>query len=135
MHALRLFQSELEESLENASTPAERLADIARAYVRFAAEHEAFFQALLKLRLDKSRHLEVVVAEQPIEDAFRATVRAVLPHRDHVAEEALAAAVEAVAHGHATLLLDGRFGKGRRALKRATESASRATGALIDGWR
>jgi AcrR family transcriptional regulator len=135
VHALQLFQSELEQSLANAATPAERLADIARAYVRFAADHEPFFQALLKLRLDKSRHLEVAAAEQPIEDAFRATVRAVLRQRDDVSEEALAAAVEAVAQGHATLLLDGRFGKGRRAVTRATASASRATLALVDGWR
>jgi AcrR family transcriptional regulator len=132
LHGLELFHSELEPELARARTPHEQLATIARAYVRFAAAHEPLFQALFAMRLDKSRYPELARAERPIEEAFRASVRSVSRGRD---EEALAAAAEAVAHGHATLLLDGRFGKGRRALTRAADSAARSTLALVDGWQ
>jgi AcrR family transcriptional regulator len=134
VRALELFHDQLEPTLARAATPRERLATIVRAYVRFAAVHEALFQALFEMRLDKSRHPELAKAERPIEEALRASVRAISRGRDAAAEEALAAAVEAVAHGHATLLLDGRFGRGRRAVTRAADSAARSALAVVHGW-
>ena len=131
LHGFELFQRELDPALARASTPRERLAAMARAYVHFAAEHEPLFVALFQMRLDKGRHPELAAAERPIEDAFRAVVGAVSRGRDG---DALAAAVEAIAHGHATLLLDGRFGRGRRAVVRAADSAARTTVAVADGW-
>ena len=133
-HALELFHSELAPAQTRAETPRDRLAAIARAYVRFAAAHEALFQALFQMHLDKHRHPGLVAAERPIEEAFAASVRGVSRGRQPAAEDALAAAVEAVVHGHAMLLLDGRFGRGRRAVARATESAVRSALAVVDGW-
>jgi AcrR family transcriptional regulator len=134
VHGLRLFQKSLESALARAPAPTERLAAMARAYVRFAASHEPLFRVHFEQDFDKQRHPELAAAEEPIEDAFRASVRAVCGSADAAAEEALAAAVEAVAHGHATLLLDGRFGRGRRAATRAAESAARTTLAVVRGW-
>jgi hypothetical protein len=41
--------------------------------------------------------------------------------------------VEATAHGHAMLLLDGRFGEGEQAVELAAERAAEATLALVRG--
>jgi hypothetical protein len=47
--------------------------------------------------------------------------------------EALGDALEAAAHGHAMLLLDGSYGEGPDAVDRAATQAARVTGALIQG--
>ncbi len=137
VHALQLFRDELEPKLARSATPADRLAATARAYVQFAASHRTLFQMLFSAEfgatLDKVRHPEIATAERPIEEAFLDSVKALTPTGDKVATEALAAAVEATAHGHAMLLLDGRFGAGSRAAARAATSAARATLALLEG--
>lgn len=130
VHALELFHAELEPKLARAQAPEERLAAIAREYVRFAAAHQPLFQTLFEARLDKKRHPEVEAAERPIEDAFLESVRALADGGSDSAAEALAAAIEATAHGHAVLLLDGRFGRGRRAVDRAADSAAHVTLAI-----
>lgn len=130
VHALELFHAEIEPKLARTRAPEERLAAIAREYVRFAAAHQPLFQTLFEARLDKKRHPEVEAAERPIEDAFLESVRALADGGGDSAAEALAAAIEATAHGHAVLLLDGRFGRGRRAVDRAADSAARATLAI-----
>lgn len=136
VRALQIFRDELEPGLARSDSPADRLAATARAYVHFAASHQALFLLLFSAEfgatLDKARHPEVAAAERPIEEAFLDSVKALAPAADKAAAEALAAAVEAIAHGHATLLLDGRFGGGSRAAARAATSAARATLALLD---
>jgi AcrR family transcriptional regulator len=133
VHALQLFQAELQPTLARSATATERLALMARVYVRFAAKHRSLFQTLFDIRFDKRRHPEIEAAERPLEEAFLESVHALSPNGDEAASESLAAAVEAIAHGHAMLLLDGRFGRGQRAINRAAENAARATLALIDG--
>ncbi|HEU5421688.1 MAG TPA: hypothetical protein VFV41_28680, partial [Streptosporangiaceae bacterium] len=53
--------------------------------------------------------------------------------RDAQAAEYLATALEATAHGHAVLLLEGEFGDGEQAVATAAERAARATLALVAG--
>jgi Tetracyclin repressor-like, C-terminal domain len=96
--------------------------------VRFASTQRPLFELLFDAGLDKARHPEIAAAERPIDDAFLACVRALT--RDG---EALATAVEATAHGHAMLLLDGRFGEGEQAVELAAERAAEATLALVRG--
>jgi AcrR family transcriptional regulator len=132
-HALELFREELSPQLKRPATARERLATVARAYVQFAAAHEALFRTLFQLQVDKARHPQVAAAEEPIDSAFRECVRAI-SDKDPSAQEPLAAAVEAVIHGHAALLLDGRFGQGRRAVQTAADSAARSVLALATGW-
>jgi AcrR family transcriptional regulator len=126
VRAYERFHAELE--LSRLEAPADRLAAIARAYVRFAGTQRPLFELLFDAGLDKARHPEIAAAERPIDDAFLACVRALT--RDG---EALATAVEATAHGHAMLLLDGRFGEGEQAVELAAERAAEATLALVRG--
>jgi Tetracyclin repressor-like, C-terminal domain len=132
VHAYKLFYAELLPDLNQFQTPADRLAAIASAYVRFAGAHRPLFEMLFEAGLDKGRHPELEAAERPIDDAFSSCVRA-LPDRGETTSEDLATAIEATTHGHAMLLLDGSFGEGDEAVELAAERAARATLALVEG--
>jgi len=132
--------------------PAGRLAALTRAYVRFAASSRALFEVIYQAGLDKARYPEVEAAERPVTDFFLACVLALTapagdaggaapasvpgadgPVPDGDAAEYLATALEATAHGHAVLLLEGEFGDGPQAVSAAAERAARATLALVAG--
>lgn len=132
LHALQLFERELDTRLRREADARVRLMAISGAYVRFAGKHEPLFRTLFEAPLDKERHAEVAEAEQRIDSMFRLCIYDVVGADPHSVEP-LAAAIEATAHGFATLLLDGRFGTGRTALERAVDGAARATAALIEG--
>jgi AcrR family transcriptional regulator len=134
VHAYELFYADLLSQLNQSHTPADRLAAIARAYVRFAGAHRPLFETLFEAGLDKSRHPALAAAERPIDDAFSSSVRA-LPDCAERESEYVATAIEAAAHGHAMLLLDGSFGEGPEAVELAAERAARATLALVEGRR
>ena len=114
----------------HAVEPADQLAAAARGYVRCAATNRALFQALFGAGLDKSRHPEIDQAAQPVADAFLTPARAVSGSDDAYD---LALAVVAVAHGHATLLLDGAFGRGQDAVDLAARRAAAVTLAVVQG--
>lgn len=130
VHGYELFHTELVQEIDRFRKPADRLAAVARAYVRFAGTHRALFEVLFEARLDKSSHPELEAAKQPVDDAFTECVAAL--DGGKAAAVNLAIAVEATAHGHAMLLLDGDFGDGDAAVEVAAERAARATLALID---
>ena len=131
VHAYERFWAELLPEMNRFQTPADRLAAMARAYVRFAGAHRPLFEVLYGAGLDKGRHPEVAAAERPVTDAFLACVHA-LSDGGEVSSGDLATAVEATAHGHAMLLLDGDFGPGTEAVALAAEKAARATLALVE---
>jgi AcrR family transcriptional regulator len=131
MRAYELFTAELAPDLSRVETPAERLAAMARAYVRFAGTQRPLFEVLFEAGLDKERHPELRAAEKPIDDAFLESVGAL--SEGEAESKSLATAVEAAAHGHAMLLLDGGFGRGAGAVELAAEAAARATLALVEG--
>ena len=112
--------------------PADRLAAIARAYVRFAATSRAQFEVLYEAGLDKTAHPEIEAAERPLTDAFLDCVRALSggDASDEVVDD-LATAIEATAHGHAMLLLDSGPGQDPGAVELAAERTARATLALV----
>jgi AcrR family transcriptional regulator len=133
--AVRAYEhlyAELVPELSQARAPADRLAAMAGGYVRFAAAHRPLFEVLNEAGLDKARHPEIEAAERPVTDAFLACVRA-LAGGDEALSEDLATAVEATAHGHAVLLLDGGSGQAPEAVDRAAGQATRATLALVEG--
>jgi AcrR family transcriptional regulator len=134
VHGLELFAAELDLELDRARKPADRLAGIARAYVRFAGMRRPLFEVLYEAGLDKKRLPEIQEAERPLDEALLDSVCA-LSNGDEAAARDLATAVEATAHGHAMLLLDGDFGPGRRAVEEAADRAARATLALVRGRR
>jgi hypothetical protein len=120
--------------MDKFADPAERLAGMARGYVRFAAHHRPLFEVLYEAGLDKVRHPEIEAAEQPINDAFLDAVRALTDGDDTRAED-LATAVEATARGYAMLLLDDGPDQESGVVELAAERTARAVLALIEGRR
>jgi AcrR family transcriptional regulator len=134
VRAFELFRAALLPEMGKAADPAGRLAAMARAYVRFAAYHRPLFEMLYEAGLDKTRHPEIEAAEQPLNDAFLAAVRA-LADGDDTRSEDLATAVEATARGYAMLLLDDGPDQDPDAVELAAERTARAILALIEGRR
>jgi len=131
VRAYELFYADVVREVDRFRKPADRLAAVARSYVRFAGTHRALFEALFDPGVDKSRYPEIDAAKRPLDDAFTSCVDAL--GGSEAASKNLAVAVEAAAHGHAILLVDGDFGDGAEAVEVAAERAARATLALIEG--
>jgi AcrR family transcriptional regulator len=131
VRALHVFTAMLKTEAADAGTPEHRLAAMTRAYVRFAAEQRPMFETLFIAGVDKRRYPELTRAYEPI-DAFLASVQEIC-QGDPAAAEALAAVLEATAHGHAALLIDGEYGQGPDAVHAAADQAAAATLALIEG--
>jgi AcrR family transcriptional regulator len=131
VRAFELFRAALVPAMEGFSEPADRLAAMARAYVRFAAGHRPMFEMLYESGLDKARFPEIEAAERPLNDAFEDLVRAVSGGDEALAEE-MAVTFEATARGHAMLLLDDERAPDERAVEMAAERAARATLALVE---
>jgi AcrR family transcriptional regulator len=133
VRALEAFAEALAGQSSEADPPEQRLAAMARAYVRFAAEQPALFSVVFGLGLDKKQsHAELRAAYAALEGVFAECVTALSPDDPDAAEE-LGDAIEAAAHGYAALLTDGPGTPGRADVERAAEHAARATRALIRG--
>lgn len=126
VRALSEFAAMLGDAADITTAPAQRLAAMAGAYVRFAAQRRALFDTIFSSGLDKSRYPELRQAWEPV-DTLLAVVLEICDG-DADAADALADAVEASAHGYAMLLIDGEYGVDEAAAK-----AVAATRALIAG--
>jgi AcrR family transcriptional regulator len=131
VRALRIFAAMATAEAAGAQVPEQRLAAMARAYVRFAAEQRSLFDALFISGLDKSRFPELTRAWEPVDEMLLVVDEICAGDAD--AGRALADAVEATAHGHAALLRDGDYGAGPDAVRTAADKAAYATLALIAG--
>jgi AcrR family transcriptional regulator len=118
------------EAADGAAAPM-RLAAMAGAYVRFAAEHRPLFDTLYGADIDKSRFPELQRAWEPVDELLSVVLE--ICDGDAAAAEALAGAMEATAHGHAALLINGDYGHGTDAVQAAADKAAAATLALIAG--
>jgi AcrR family transcriptional regulator len=116
-----------------AGTARQRLAMIARTYITFADSQQAMFQALVGSGLDKRGHPDLLCAGERIGTIFFRPVRE-LCNGDDIAAGRLAAAVIAVVHGHAVLMLDAGSPTGPDA-ERVADDAAAAVLALIAGRR
>ena len=134
VRAFEIFTGALLPEMAKFADPASRLAAMSRGYVRFAAYHRPLFEVLYEAGLDKVRHPEIEAAEQPLDDAFLDTVRA-LADGDETRAEALATAMEATARGYAMLLLDDGPDPGPEAVELAADATARAILALVEGRR
>jgi AcrR family transcriptional regulator len=130
--ALTVFAAMLSAAGDAVDTPARRLAAMAGAYVRFAAEQRPLFDTLFNSGLDKSRHPELRRAWEPVDALLTAVVLEVCDG-DAVAAEALSDAIEAGAHGYAMLLTDGEYGHGPDVVSATADRAIAAARALIAG--
>jgi AcrR family transcriptional regulator len=129
---LTVFAAMLSAAADAADTPAKRLAAMAGAYVRFAAQQRPLFDTLFNSGLDKSRHPELQRAWEPVDALLIAVVLDVCDG-DAVAAEALSDAIEASAHGYAMLLTDGEYGHGPDVVSATADRAIAAARALIAG--
>jgi AcrR family transcriptional regulator len=136
VHGCEVFYQEIQQDVDSGSEPRQRLAQLAACYLRFAGHHRPLFEVIFVAGIDKVAHPEVETARRPIDELLTAEVRATADDDASEAEVAeLEIAVEAAAHGHAMLLLDGDFGTGAAAIDYAAERAAAATLALIEGRR
>jgi len=134
--ALTVFAEMLSTAADAAAdavdTPAQRLAAMAGAYVRFAAQQRPLFDTLFNSGLDKSRHPELQRAWEPV-DALLTTVVLDVCDGDADAAESLSDAIEASAHGYAMLLNDGEYGHGPDVVGATADRAIASARALIAG--
>jgi len=130
-HGLSVFAGMLGTVAGAAEDPEQRLAGMAGAYVRFAAQQRPLFETIFNSGLDKSRYPALQRAWEPV-DALLSVVLEVCDG-DEAAAQALAGAVEATAHGHAMLLIDGEYGEGAEAIDAAAARATASSRALIAG--
>ena len=132
--ALTVFAAMLSAAADAVDTPTERLAGMAGAYVRFAAQQRPLFDTLFNSGLDKSRHPELQRAWEPV-DALLTTVPLEVCDGDSAEAEALSDAIEASAHGYAMLLTDGEYGQGPDVVDATADRAIASARALIAGRR
>ena len=133
VRALQSFGEALGARSSEGDPPEERLAAMAGAYVRFAAEQPALFGVVFGIGLDrKQRYPQLREAYEDVEGTFTACVAELCPDDSRGAEE-LADAIEATAHGYAALLTDQAGTLDPADVERAAEQAERATRALIRG--
>lgn len=132
VRALHAFADALAAEMGDADTPEQQLAAMASGYVRFAAEQRQLFDVVYRTDLDKNRYPELRLAYERVEGLLGSCVAELCPD-DPQAAEALGDALEAAAHGHAMLLLDGSYGEGPDAIDQAAAQAARVTLALIQG--
>jgi AcrR family transcriptional regulator len=131
VRAYQQFYAAVVPKAEAGLAPADRLAAMARGYVRFAAAQRPLFEVLYQAGLDKARYPEIEAAEQPIDDAFMTCVNTICGGPGPAAE-GLAWALEATAHGYAMLLLDSGQPRSAEDVERTAEQAGRAARALIE---
>src|SRR5258708_15244661 len=74
VRGLQVFATLVASEARDADAPEQRLAGMARAYVRFAAQQRPLFDTLFGAGIDKSRYPELQRAWEPV-DAFLAVVQ------------------------------------------------------------
>ncbi len=124
-----LFSDRLAAELEKHTDPAAQLAGIADCYIRFAGEEQPMFEVLFLADVDKGRHPEIAVAEQPLVEAVVTAVGA-LTDDERTATE-LVEAIEATAHGFAIRLIEGDYGPPADNMELTAARAAATTRALI----
>jgi AcrR family transcriptional regulator len=123
----------LQETTATTGPAANRLADTAQTYLRFALEQTALFRALFESGLDKSRYPGLRQAAEPLERYFIDPALELLPG-DPDGAATLAHGVLAIAHGFAELALNGPLDPDNATPGRLIATTRTATLALIAGW-
>jgi AcrR family transcriptional regulator len=132
VRALHAFRQALTADIDAGDPPERRAAAMVRGYVVFAAEQRALFEVLFDANLDKGRFPELRQAWEPVDDLLETGIGALCPDDPDLAV-VLGDALEAIAHGHAMLLLDGSYGDAPGAVQDVAGRAANAALALIAG--
>ncbi len=120
------LRDDMLEAIEGLDDPHARLTAIGNAYVAFALSRPAHFKLMFRSELVRQeRHGEAEACAQSAFDVLVSTINDVPARGRAHADPALVLAAWALAHGAATLLLEGKLdrhcGKGRRARVAAAE--------------
>ena len=111
----------------------DQVAEVAAAYVRFAAERRAMFEVLFGAGLEKRRYPLLEAETQGLMADLVAATLPLAPDRDPERAGALVLALAGLAQGHATLLLDHAFGAGDDVVADAVVRVRAAARALVRG--
>jgi AcrR family transcriptional regulator len=120
-------------AVAEADSPADQLAAASAAYVRFAAERRSMFEALFGAGLDKTKYPQLQAAVTAVIETVLGAARELAPKGDDESAAVLLEAMTGLAQGHATLLLDGRYGDMPQGVDLACERVAAATRALVRG--
>lgn len=134
VRAVNAFAEAVDAEAKDAGSAEQRLAAMARGYVRFAAERRPLFDMVYDSGLDKHRYPELRLAYEAVDGAFLASVQEITGP-DATGTSALETALEAAAHGYAMLLIDGTFGEGADAIRTGADQAAGTVLAIIEGRR
>jgi AcrR family transcriptional regulator len=133
VRALGIFGAALNAEIIVSDPAEQRLATIAGAYVRFAAEDQALFDLIFGFGLTRKReHPALQQAWEDVERPLVAGARDISPD-DADGVDALVDAVEATMHGYAALLLDHPTTPVPEAIERSAAQAARTVHAVIQG--
>jgi len=133
VRALQAFGEALAAESPESDPPDERLAAMASAYVRFAAEQPELFGVVFGVGLDKKRRYPQLREAYGHLEEMLATCVAELCPDDQGGAEQLGDAIGATAHGYAALLTDQPGTVDPADIARAADQAAGATRALIRG--
>jgi AcrR family transcriptional regulator len=132
LRACDVLMATVTAEIAGAHTPEERLMAVARGYARFAVENRPMFETVFGAGTERVLHPSLAAAIAPVKQLFKDAALA-LAGGDHPRAEALATAVVCTAHGHATMLPLGAFGKSPEAVEAIVSRTGRAAAALIAG--
>lgn len=127
------LRARFDAALASEPAPADRVAAVAAAYVRFAAERRAMFEVLFGAGLEKACYPRLEQETQALMAGLVEAAAPLAPGREPGAAESLVLAIAGLAQGHATLLLDHVFGAGDDVVEDAVRRVRAAARALVRG--
>ncbi|RNG30758.1 TetR/AcrR family transcriptional regulator [Streptomyces botrytidirepellens] len=120
------------EAVATVESPQERLATMAGSVVRAAARFRGGYELLYAPGV-RTAHPDVVASKREFVDLLLPSAFEVVPG-EHGAAVALLEALQALARGYATLLLDGVFGDPDEVVEDVAARATRSARALVAGY-
>jgi AcrR family transcriptional regulator len=134
----QLLHGEMHASISDLETPAARLRAIGGAYVRFAIKRTAYFKLMFRSELVRAEdHDRASKQADTAFDLLVAIVNDVARKKYGKEDPALVLACWSLAHGLATLLLEGKLekacGPGKKAQEASAESVLDCFNALVAG--
>jgi len=134
----QLLRAQMESAAATAKTPGKRLSAIGRAYLAFALEHTAHFKLMFRSELvPAEKHKQAHDCANSAFDLLVSTVDEVVRENRGKPDPSLVLAAWSIAHGLATLLLEGKLkaqvGDSRRSQVAAAHDTLDAFTRLIEG--
>lgn len=123
----RSLRTEMQRAIDGVSAPAARLTAIGKAYVAFAVGHPAHFKVMFRSELvPAAKHEEARACADSAFDLVVSIVDDVVREGRGKTDPSLVLAAWSLAHGLATLMLEGKLEKQCGKSKRAQTAAAHA---------